>query len=106
MHKEWLTDIEKRILFSALSREKEVCIQVDAEFNENVLTPVCNSLKNKFYYDRLFKQMEKEITSDVLSEFVKKLCVTLEEYQTGFNMVSMANVYHFADKISKEILEK
>lgn len=59
---EWLTDIEKRILLSALTREKKVCIEVDKECKprepyEQSLESVCKSLEHKFMYDRLFKQI-------------------------------------------------
>lgn len=71
---EWLTDEEKRILLSALSREKEVCIQVDKdceprEHYELTLKSVCESLEHKFYYDRLFNQMEKQIRAEAIDEF-------------------------------------
>lgn len=69
MLKQWLTDSEKRILFSALSREKEVCIKVDKEMsrekpNERILERVCKNLEYKFFYDRLFQDMEKQIRAD------------------------------------------
>lgn len=72
----WLTDKEKRILFSALTREKSVCIQVDKQRKprepyEQSLQSVCNSLEHKFYYDRLFKQMEKQIRAEAIDDFVK-----------------------------------
>ena len=73
---EWLTDKEKRILFSALTREKSVCIQVDKQCEprepyEQSLQSVCESLEHKFYYDRLFKQMEKQIRETAIDDFVK-----------------------------------
>ena len=72
----WLTDKEKRILFSALTREKSVCIQVDKQCEprepyEQSLQSVCESLEHKFYYDRLFKQMEKQIREEAIDDFVK-----------------------------------
>ncbi len=71
---EWLTDKEKRILFSALTREKSVCIQVDKQCEprepyEQSLQSVCESLEHKFYYDRLFKQMEKQIRANAIDDF-------------------------------------
>ena len=70
----WLTDKEKRILFSALTREKEVCIKVDNDFNSvthyQSLKSVCESLEYKFYYDRLFKQMEMQIRTEAINDFV------------------------------------
>ena len=75
---EWLTDKEKRILFSALTREKSVCIQVDKqceprELYEQSLQSVCESLEHKFYYDRLFKKMEKQIRETAIDDFAEKL---------------------------------
>ena len=75
---EWLTDKEKRILFSALTREKSVCIKVDKQCEprepyEQSLQSVCESLEHKFYYDRLFKQMEKQIREEAIDDFVQKV---------------------------------
>ena len=71
---EWLTDKEKRILFSALTREKEICIQVDNDFNSithyQSLKSVCESLEHKFYYDRLFKHIEMQIRIETINDFV------------------------------------
>ena len=72
---EWLTDKEKRILFAALTREKEVCIEVDKQCEprepyEQSLQSVCESLEHKFYYDRLFKKMEKQIRAEAIDDFV------------------------------------
>ena len=74
----WLTDKEKRILFSALTREKSVCIQVDKQCEprepyEQSLQSVCESLEHKFYYDRLFKKMEKQIRETAIDDFKKEI---------------------------------
>ena len=70
---EWLSDKEKSILFSALTREKRVCIKVDKQFKQNgqSLQSVCESLEYKFYYDRLFKKMEKQIREVAIDDFVR-----------------------------------
>lgn len=80
---EWLTDKEKRILFSALTREKSVCIQVDKQFEprepyEQSLQSVCESLEHKFYYDRLFKQMEKQIRAKAIDDAKSVILQTLD----------------------------
>ena len=72
----WLTDKEKRILFSALTREKSVCIQVDKQCEpiepyEQSLQSICESLEYKFYYDRLFRQMEKQIREEAINNCVE-----------------------------------
>ena len=87
---EWLTDKEKRILFSALTREKSVCIQVDKKCKprepyEQSLQSVCESLEHKFYYDRLFKQMEKQIRAKSIDDFVKKICEKYTEEESKGN---------------------
>ena len=66
----YLTDKEKRLLFSALTREKKVCIEVDKECcretYEDTLESVVKNLEKKFYYDRF----EKEIRAKAIDEFV------------------------------------
>ena len=73
---EWLSDKEKRILFSALTREKKVCVKVDKQCEprepyEQSLQSICESLEYKFYYDRLFKKMEKQIREDAINDCVE-----------------------------------
>ena len=80
---EWLTDKEKRILFSALTREKSVCIQVDKQCEprepyEQSLQSVCESLEHKFYYDRLFKKMEKQIRETAIDDAKSVILQTLD----------------------------
>ena len=69
----YLNDTEKRLLFSALSREKEVCKQVDKECcrepYEDTLQSVVENLEKKFYYDRF----EKEIRVKAIDEFAEKI---------------------------------
>lgn len=96
---EWLTDKEKRILFSALTREKSVCIQVDKQCEprepyEQSLQSVCESLEHKFYYDRLFKQMEKQIREEAIDDFVNRV---LEEGIIG--LVQYAKIKEMAEQL-------
>lgn len=69
----YLTDKEKRLLFSALSREKEICKQVDKECcrepYEDTLESVVKGLEKKFYYDRL----EKAIRNKAIDECIKMI---------------------------------
>ena len=74
--REWLTDKEKRILFAALAREKKVCIEEDREFasetgrtNIKLLQSICESLEDKFYYDSLFKEIEKQARAKAIDDF-------------------------------------
>lgn len=95
----WLTDKEKRILFSALTREKSVCIQVDKQCEprepyEQSLQSVCESLEHKFYYDRLFKQMENQIRAEAIDDFVNRV---LEEGIIG--LVQYAKIKEMAEQL-------
>ena len=69
----YLTDTEKRLLFAALSREKEVCKEVDKsscrEPYEQSLVSIVESLESKFYYDRF----EREIRLKAIADFADKL---------------------------------
>lgn len=52
----YLTDLEKRLLFSALTREKEVCKKIDSDKIDDgicrTLVPVVERLERKFRYDK------------------------------------------------------
>ena len=68
---------KKYFIFSTYKR-KSVCIQVDKQCEprepyEQSLQSVCESLEHKFYYDRLFKQMEKQIRAEAIDDFVQKV---------------------------------
>ena len=65
----YLTDTEKRILFSALAREEKVCKTMDRleEPKGTPLVKIVESLKRKFYYDRF----EKEIRAKAIDECIK-----------------------------------
>ena len=104
----WLTDKEKRILFSALTREKSVCIQVDKQCEprepyEQSLQSVCESLEHKFYYDRLFKQMKKQIREEAIDDFVK--LVKKHDWNIR-NRNEDAFIYGAIDKLAEQLKEK
>ena len=93
---EWLTDKEKRILFSALTREKSVCIQVDKQCEprepyEQSLKSVCESLEHKFYYDRLFKQMEKQIRAEAIDDLCNEIS-TYRMYDEYGNVIDLLDI--------------
>lgn len=113
MIKKWLTDKEKSILFSALTREKEICKEIYdkktyREPYEDSLVSVIESLEYKFYYDRLFKQMEKEIYIKAIEDFAEKIKdrvpfrVDDGEYSDGFNNCSKKVL----DRIDAELAKK
>ena len=104
---EWLTDKEKRILFSALTREKSVCIQVDKQCEprepyEQSLQSVCESLEHKFYHDRLFKQMEKQIRAEAIDDFANGI----SEYLGVENATKYGNKNAEQQSISYDTLMK
>ena len=74
----YLTDAEKRILFSALSREEKVCKTMDRleKPKGTPLVKIVESLRRKFYYDRF----EKEIRAKAIDEFVEKLNTEVESF--------------------------
>ena len=40
---------------------------------------------------------------DAIDEFATKICEILEKYQTGFNMVSMANIWLISRELAEEL---
>lgn len=74
---EFLTDKEKRILFSALTREKKICKEVDKESYrepyEESLTSVIYGLEEKFYYDKIFKEIYQQGRAEAIDEYTYKL---------------------------------
>ena len=98
----YLNDTEKRLLFSALSREKEVCKQVDKDFfrepYETTLETVVKGLEKKFYYDRF----EKEIRAKAIDEFVSTLVSRLTDAIYPKDVESMTNLINGVARELKE----
>lgn len=69
-------------------------VNYDKENMRPVTKEVYKAYKNKGYTDGY---------NQALEDFSEKLCTILEECQTGFNMVSMANVWHFSKEIKEEL---
>lgn len=88
----YLTDKEKRLLFSALSREKKICKQVDKECcrepYEDKLETVVESLERKFHYDRY----EKEIRNKAIDKFANILIPRLTDAIYQKDVESMTNL--------------
>lgn len=66
----YLTDGEKRILLSAIGRERRVCEQIDKEHPETPvpLTPITKSLEKKFMYDRFEKDIKTQAKTKLIEE--------------------------------------
>lgn len=47
--------------------------------------------------------LEKQGYNKAVDDFATKICEILEEYQTGFNMVSMANVWYFSKELAEQL---
>ena len=102
--REWLSNKEKSILFSALTREKRVCIEVDKQLKQNgqSLQSVCESLEYKFYYDRLFKKIEKQIREAAIDDFVKT--VKKHDWNIG-NRNENEFIYGAIDRLAEMLKE-
>ena len=78
----YLEDKEKRLLFSALSKEKKICEVIDEEeYGKYKLAPIVEGLEKKFYYDRF----EKEIRNKAIDEFTEKLITVVESFRAELN---------------------
>lgn len=100
----YLNDTEKRLLFSALSREKEICKVIDEQKQDGILlTPFVESLERKFYYDRF----EKEIRAKAIDEFLHnaevKICDKILQNQSRLDFASGLSV---ANRMLDEIAEQ
>ena len=50
-----------------------------------------------------FEELIANARNKAIDAFATKICEILEEYQTGFNMVSMANVWHFSRELAEQL---
>ena len=48
-------------------------------------------------------EVVKQIRADAIDEFATKICEILEKCQTGFNMVSMANIWLISRELAEEL---
>ena len=66
-------------------------------------------LKRRIEYDDelmgsgALKNAYKSGYNKAIDTFATKICEILEEYQTGFNMVSMANIWHFSRELAEQL---
>ena len=81
----YLTDAEKRILFSALAREEKVCKTMDRleKPKGTPLVKIVESLRKKFYYDRFEKEIRAKAIDEVM-EIVKKAYHNFSGYDLEF----------------------
>lgn len=68
-----------------------MCVEVDKQREsrepyKQSLQSICENLEYKFYYDRLFKQMEKQIREDAVNDCVK----IVKFYRTSFDGIEWA----------------
>lgn len=87
----YLTDTEKRLLFSALTREKEVCKKIDDSKVDDgtckMLVPVVESLKRKFRYDRFEKKIYNKAIDDCIKVLDRKEPIYNDVLNDRYNMV-------------------
>ena len=50
-----------------------------------------------------FEELVTNARNKAIDDFATKICEVLEEYQTGFNMVSMANIWHFSRELAEQL---
>ena len=50
-----------------------------------------------------FEELVTNTRNKAIDDFATKICEILEEYQTGFNMVSMANIWHFSRELAEQL---
>lgn len=48
---------------------------------------------------------DAKVKADAIDEYKESLCKKLEECQTGFNMVSMANIWHYSREVAEQLKE-
>lgn len=81
----YLTDTEKRLLFSALTREKEICKKIDENKVDDgtckMLVSVIESLERKFRYDRF----EKKIYNKAINDCIRVLQTEVPKYSNATN---------------------
>ena len=50
-----------------------------------------------------FEELIANARNKAIDDFATKICEILEEYQTSFNMVSMANIWHFSKELAEQL---
>ena len=50
-----------------------------------------------------FEELVANARNKAIDDLATKICEVLEEYQTGFNMVSMANIWHFSRELAEQL---
>ena len=62
-----------------------------------------NKDENIKYDVSSFEELIANAKNKAIDDFATKICEILEEYQTGFNMVSMANIWHFSKELAEQL---
>ena len=62
-----------------------------------------NKDENIKYDVSSFEELIANARNKAIDDFATKICEILEEYQTGFNMVSMANIWHFSRELAEQL---
>ena len=50
-----------------------------------------------------FEELVTNVRNKTVDDFATKICEILEKYQTGFNMVSMANIWLISRELAEEL---
>ena len=95
----YLEDYEKRILFSALAREKKICRTIDRlePPKGTPLVKIVESLERKFYYNRF----EKEIRAKAIDEFAEEM-----KWEYRESIGTSEREIHFALAVIDQVAER
>lgn len=87
----YLTDTEKRLLFSALTREKEVCKKIDDDKIDDgtctMLVPIIESLERKFRHDRFEKKIYNKAIDDCIKVLDRKEAIYNDVLNDRYDMI-------------------
>ena len=105
----YLTDMEKRLLFSALTKEKKLCEEIDKEkMYDGVcsgLVPIVEKLESKFYYDKfeqdIYEQAYKDGYNKAIDEFAEQL--RLDCLDSCYHEVRMFRILKLKDEFKKNL---
>ena len=67
------------------------------QWKSDIMDSFCN------YDVNSFEELVTNTRNKAIDDFATKICEVLEEYQTGFNMVSMANIWHFSRELAEQL---
>lgn len=77
------------------------CGMPRCEYVENGIEIDCDRCQ-----EIMIAEHDEQVRADAIDEYMESLCKKLEECQTGFNMVSMANIWHYSREVAEQLKEQ